>query len=144
MTSFEKGVYTVAALMALLIAGLVGASWWSGTVPSRPKGVATNAVFLWAPHLGFPAPRRGWWLSCWEMPGTIFASLSDFDGNAEYEGEFVPYADKGVLPTDQLKIDPEKTRENKVWIGNALVPLVCLENGEVLIPASNTKRERVC
>jgi len=35
-----------------------------------------------------------------------------------------------------LKIDPEKTGDDKVWIGSALVPLVCLENGEVLIPAS--------
>jgi len=36
----------------------------------------------------------------------------------------------------QLKIDPEKTGDDKVWIGSALVPLVCLENGEALIPAS--------
>jgi hypothetical protein len=136
MTSFEKAVYTVAALMVFLIAGLVGAYWWAGRVPSRPKGVAANAVFLWAPHVGFPGPRRGWWLSCWENAGHNRCKLSDVDGNAEYEGEFVPYGDKGSLPTNQLKIDAEKTSEHKVWIGSALVPLVCLENGEVLIPAS--------
>jgi len=136
MTPFEKAVYTAAALVTLMIAGLVGAYWWSSRVPSRPRGVAANSVFLWAPHVGFPGPRRGWWLSCWENAGHNLCKLSDFDGNAEYEGEFVPYGDKGALPADQLKIDPEKTRENKVWIGSALVPLVCLENGKVLIPAS--------
>ena len=29
-----------------------------------------------------------------------------------------------------------KTRRGAVWIGEALVPLVYLENGDVLIPAS--------
>jgi hypothetical protein len=136
MMLFEKAIYAVAVIAALLIIGLVGAYWWAGQIPSRPKGVAANAVFLWAPHVGFPGPRRGWWLSCSEDVGHNRCKLCDVDGNTEYEGEFVPYGDKGSVPTDQLKIDPEKTRDNKVWIGSALVPLVCLENGEVLIPAS--------
>lgn len=136
MTLFEKAVYTVAALIALMIAGLVGAYWWSSTVPSKPKEVAADAVFLWAPHVGSPGPRRGWWLSCWERAGHNGCKLSDVDGNTEYEGEFVPYRDKGTLPADQLKIDPEKTMDDKVWIGSALVPLVVLQNGKVLIPAS--------
>jgi len=29
-----------------------------------------------------------------------------------------------------------KTRDNKVWVGRALVPLVYLENGDILIPAA--------
>ena len=136
MTLFEKAVYTVAALIVLLIAGVVGGYWWAGRVPSRPTGVAANAEFLWAPHVGFPGPRRGWWLSCWENAGRNRCKLSDVAGNAEYEGEFVVYSDKGSPPTDQLKIDPEKTTDNKVWIGSALVPLVFLQNGKVLIPAS--------
>ena len=136
MTLFEKAIYAVAAAVALLIVGLVVAYWWAGQVPGRPKGVAPNAVFLWAPHVGFPGPRRGWWLSCLEDVGHNRCRLSDVDGNTEYEGEFVPYGDKGSVPADQLKIDPEKTRDNKVWIGSALVPLVFLQNGRVLIPAN--------
>ncbi len=54
----------------------------------------------------------------------------------EYKGEFIPYAHKGPIPADQLTIDSAKTRRNKVWVGKALVPLVCLENGDTLIPAS--------
>ena len=132
----EKVVYALATIVALLILGLVGAYWWAGTVPSRPKAVAPNAVFLWAPHVGFPGPRRGWWLSCGENAGHNHCKLSDVDGNTEYDGEFVQYGSKGSVPVDQLKIDSEKTREHKLWIGSALVPLVYLDNGEVLIPAS--------
>jgi len=132
----EKVAYALATIMALLILGLVGAYWWAGTVPSRPKAVAPNAVFLWAPHVGFPGPRRGWWLSCGESAGHDDCKLSGVDGNTDYEGEFVPFSDKAPVPNEELKIDPGKTSDNKVWIGSALVPLVVLQNGKVLIPAS--------
>ena len=136
MTVFEKSIYAVAAVVALLIGGLVVAYWWAGRMPSRPRGVAANGVFLWAPHVGFPGPRRGWWLSCWVDAGHDRCKLSDVDGHAEYEGEFVPFGDKTPVPADELKIDAEKTSDNKVWIGSALVPLVVLQTGKVLIPVS--------
>ncbi len=133
---FDKAVYAVAAVATLLIGGLVFAFWWAGRIPSRPKTVAATAVFLWAPHVGFPGPRRGRWLSCSEDAGHNRCKLSDIDGGTKYEGEFVPYGDKAPIPADQLKIDAEKTGDNTVWIGRALVPLVVLQNGKILIPAS--------
>jgi hypothetical protein len=136
MTLFEKAAYTVGAGVAFLIAALMLAYWWAGRIPSRPQGVAVNAVFLWAPHVGFPAARRGWWLSCCDNAGHDRCKLTDVHGNLKYEGEFLLYGDKGFIPVDQLKIDPEKTSDNIVWIGSALVPLVFLQNGKVLIPAS--------
>jgi hypothetical protein len=142
MSLFEKVVYTGGAITALLIAGVVSAYWWAGTVPSRPNMVAANAVFMWAPYLGVPGPRRGSWLLCWENAGHTRCKLSDVDGKTEYEGEFVPYGDKGPLGADQLKIDPEKSRDLKVWVGRALVPLVYLQNGKVLIPANKYEEGR--
>jgi len=136
MTLFEKAVYTCATLIALSMIGLAGAYWWAGRIPTRPNGVAVNAVFVWAPHVGFPRSPRGWWLSCSDDAGHNRCKLSNRAGGTEYEGEFIPYGSKDPIPADQLKIDPEKTRDNKVWIGEALVPLVFLENGRVLIPAS--------
>ena len=121
--------------MALCIGGIVVGYWWSNTIPSRPKGVSANAVFLWAPYVGLPATRRGWWISCWEEPGHNRCRLSGMKGNTEHEGEFVPYGHKGPVPADQLKIDPNKTREYKVWVQDAFVPLVFLENEEILVPA---------
>ena len=134
--------YAVAAGLVLALACLFFAFWWAGRVPSRPKGIAANAVFLWAPHVGLPAPRRGWWLSCSENDGHNRCKLTDIDGNTEYEGEFVPYDDKGPVPEGELNIETEKTRDNKVWIGSALVPLVFLENGRVLLPASQYQESR--
>jgi hypothetical protein len=46
------------------------------------------------------------------------------------------------VPKDQLNIESEKTRDNKVWIGSALVPLVFLQNGRVLLPASQYEESR--
>ncbi|MCU1296460.1 MAG: hypothetical protein JWO91_738 [Acidobacteriaceae bacterium] len=56
------------------------------------------------------------------------------NGNTEYYGKFLPYSGKDVIRTDKLKIDARKTRENTVWIGTELVPLVYLEDGMILIP----------
>ncbi len=99
MTLFEKATYAVATGMALLLIGLVATYWWAGQIPSKPKGVAANAMFLWAPHLGFPGPRRGWWLSCWEEGGHNRCMLNNVNGEAEYDGEFIPFGQKGpILP----------------------------------------------
>ncbi len=54
----------------------------------------------------------------------------------EYEGEFVLPGERGSVPASKLKIDPEKTRDDNVWIGQALVPLVYLQSGDVLVPLS--------
>jgi hypothetical protein len=136
MTRCEKAVATLGATAALLIVGIAGAYWRANTVPSRPRGVSSTAVFLWAPFVGFPGPRRGWWLACSERSGQVHCMLSGVDGKTEYEGQFAPYNHDATISNDQLRIDAIKTREHKVWIGEALVPLVYLENGQVLIPAS--------
>jgi len=136
MRLLEKAVYMVGALMAALIIGIVVAYWWTSRVPSRPAGVRANAVFLWAPAVGLPAPRRGDWLACWEEGEQTLCQLSDIDGSLEYKGAFIPFAHKGPIPAGELRIDSMKTRDNKVWVGRALVPLVYLENGDILIPAA--------
>jgi hypothetical protein len=135
----EKATIALCVAGTLLILGVIGAYWWANTVPSRPRGVPTTAVFLWAPYVGLPGPRRGSWLACSEKAGHNRCTLSGVDGNIEYEGEFVPYGRKDAIPADQLRIDPIKTREYEVWVGEALVPLVYLDNGVVLLPASNYK-----
>jgi hypothetical protein len=136
MTSSEKATTAFAAGVAALIIWVLGAYWWSNTAPGRPKGAPSNSVFLSAPHVGLPAPRRGWWLACTNQAQHNRCEISDIDGNLEYEGEFIPYERKEAIPADQLTIDTVKTGEHKVWVGKALVPLVYLRNGEVLIPAN--------
>ena len=136
MTLIDRAVYAIAVILAMLIAGYAVAYWWTSRVPGRPPGVRADAVFLWAPAVGLPAPRRGDWLACWRENQLILCEMNHIDGAPEYKGEFVPYARSRPTSTIALKIDTSKSGENKVWVGHALVPLVFLEGGEVLIPAS--------
>lgn len=143
MTSSEK---VVTGILGVLLAGILSVIvgyWWSNTVPSRPRSVAPNAAFLWAPHVGLPAPRRGWWLACWEDRGSDRCRLSNIGGVTEFEGDYVPYNEKGPLPLERLQIAARKTeRATKFWIGGALVPLVHLKDGSVLIPVVRLKQGR--
>ena len=137
MTWPQKAITAAAALFVALVVGIWGAYRWSNTVPSRPKGVRGDAVFLWAPYVGLPRPRQGWWMACWETdPTHARCSLSDIDGNRRYEGEFIPYSSRTGVPIHRLKIDPVKTRDSGVFVNHVFVPLVVLEDGEILIPAS--------
>jgi len=136
MSVLEKVTYTVAALMVFLIVGFLFAYWWTTRVPSRPAGVHADAVFLWAPAVGLPVPRRGSWLACWDDNSHTRCQLSDIGGTLEYEGEFVLTGERSSVPASRLKIDPEKTRDDNVWVGQALVPIVYLQSGDVLVPLS--------
>jgi hypothetical protein len=134
MTLFEKMSVALGIILFVLVAVFFGAYWWSTKTPHRPKQVASNAVFLWAPYVGFPAPRRGWWLSCSNEAGHDLCRLSDIDGNTEYHGEFVTYGTMTAIPESQLRIDPKRSTDHKIWVGDTLVPLVYLTNGDILIP----------
>jgi hypothetical protein len=137
MTLSERMSTAAGIFLLVLVAGFFGAFWWSTTIPRRPTNVAPNAVFLWAPHVGLPAPRRGWWLSCRYEAGHDYCRLSDLHGDTEYDGEFITYRTKTAVPEIQLIIDPEKSTDHKVWVGDTLVPLVYLKNGSILMPEKN-------
>jgi hypothetical protein len=133
----EQATTLIAVPIAIFICGLVWAHWLSNVVPRTPKSVPAEAVFLWAPAVGFPGglPRRGNWLACSENLEKIRCSLWTIDGVNEYEGEFVGYPEPTPVPPDQLKIDTAKTDNSvQVWTGATEVPAVYLENGRILIP----------
>jgi hypothetical protein len=127
----------VAATVVLVVGGIVGAYWWANTPPARPRGVSSDAVWLWAPYVGLPGPRRGDWLSCsvdadWNK---CDCRMSDIHGNVLYQGAFLPL-EAGSIPHREVDIEIDETREQAVFIGDALVPLVHLKGGGVLIPAA--------
>ena len=134
MTLLERAVYFIAGLILFLIAGFIFAYWWTSRIPGRPTGVRADAVFLWAPAVGLPAPRRGDWIACWKENQHILCELNNIDGTEEYKGEFLPYGQKSSVSPNALRINAENTRKNAVWVGDALVPLVYLQTGDVLVP----------
>ena len=134
MALLEKPVYFIAGLILFLIAGFSLAYWWTSRIPGRPTGVRAEAVFLWAPAVGLPAPRRGDWIACWKESQHILCQLNNIDGTQEFKGEFLPYGERRSVLPNPLRIDAEKTREDRVWVDHALVPLVYLQTGHILIP----------
>jgi hypothetical protein len=64
--------------------------------------------------------------------------LVDSHGQLGYQGVFLPYDGKIPMTERDIMIDPEGTNKNwferSVWVGEELVPVVQLRNGNVLIP----------
>jgi hypothetical protein len=121
------------------VIGVFCAYWWSNTPPNRPREVAASAVWLWAPALGLPAPKRGVWVGCMvnQQDKRVHCQTNDKNGRLEFEGIFAPQTDHGsTADVRSMEIDVEKMSFSlSVFIDSELVPLVALKNGEVLIPA---------
>jgi hypothetical protein len=126
--------------VGLLIVAVIGAYWWSNIPPRRPLGVSSNAVFLWAGHLGLPAPKHGTWLECWtdSTVGENRCRLTEMDGTRSFEGAFLANRGNSPVPQSDLHVLTEQTSQSvDLWVrvNTQLVPLVFLQNGTVLIPS---------
>lgn len=133
----QKATIALTALFATVVIGFWSINRLARTAPSRPNGVPADAVFLWAPAVGFPGglPRRGSWLACLDAEGHDQCALWTMDGVKKFDGQFVTYPELETLSEDQLKIDATKTADaDSVWTGAIHVPAIYLENGRILIP----------
>lgn len=134
-----KVLTIVVAVVGVAILTIAGAYWWSNVPPKRPKDVSTDGVFLWAGHLGLPAPKHGTWIECWAdtTNGVDKCKLTEMDGRVSYEGVFLADTGKNPVSQSDLKILSEQTSQSvDLWVRSLgqLVPLVFLKNGTVLIP----------
>ena len=135
----KKVIVLFFALIGALFLVILGAYWWANVPPKRPKGVPPDAVFLWAGHLGLPAPKHGTWIACWTdtANGVNKCRLTEMDGTSEYEGVFLADTGRNPVPESDLKIEPEPTSDVTHWVslgGLRGAPLVFLKGGTVLIP----------
>jgi hypothetical protein len=88
----KKVALTLTAILVVAVTGIATLYWRSNTIPRHPNNVSPSAVFLWAPYVGVPSGRRGWWMACeHKPPQRTWCTLSDVDGTLKYEGEFLPY-----------------------------------------------------
>ncbi len=139
MTSLRKVILIIVLVLGTVAVVIAGAYWWANVPPTRPRNVSANAVFLWAGHLGLPAPKYGTWIECWTelASGVNKCKLTEMDGTPRYQGGFL--ADTGKMPVPQadLKIEGEPTSDSTHWVrldGLRGAPLVFLKDGTVLVP----------
>jgi hypothetical protein len=135
----RKFLITTGLIIGGFVVAIVGAYWWANVPPGRPANVSAKAVFLWAGHLGLPAPKHGTWIECWadNEAGANRCRLTEMSGRPSYQGIFLSDKGASLLPESDLKIEAEPTGDSTHWLlvdkQNA-APLVFLENGSVLIP----------
>jgi hypothetical protein len=134
-----KVLMIVATVVGVAVLAIAGAYWWANVPPKRPAGVPADAVFLWAGHLGLPAPKHGTWIECWTdtAKGVNKCKLTEMNGTPGYEGVFLADTGTSPVPESDLKIEAEPTSDVTHWVnfgGLRGAPLVFLKNGTVLIP----------
>jgi hypothetical protein len=139
MKSVGKVLMIVVAVMGVAVLAIASAYWWANVPPKRPKDVPADAVFLWAGHLGLPAPKHGTWIECWTDAANAVnkCRLTEMDGTRGYEGIFLADTGRNPVPESDLKIEAEPTSDVTHWVslgGLRGAPLVFLKDGTVLIP----------
>lgn len=126
-------------IIGFLAVAIAAAYWWANVPPRRPASVSADAVFLWAGHLGLPAPKHGTWIECWadRENGVNRCRLTEMNGKPSYEGVFLSDTGQQLVSKSDLKIKADPTSNSNHWLlvdRQSSAPLVFLENGSVLIP----------
>jgi len=114
--------------------------WWAGRPPQRPHGVSSNALHVEPNNVGFTLHKTGYWLDCWFDKGANVdrCRLTSAKGTRSFEDVFLPCVGQTPLPQSELVL-------NARWTGNTWaesqdkrinVPVVYLENGQILLPQS--------
>jgi hypothetical protein len=139
MTILTRVSLIIGAVLGAAAVMIAGAYWWANVPPKRPQGVSSNAVFLWAGHLGLPAPKHGTWIECWTdiAEAVNKCRLTEMNGTLGYEGVFQSNSGKTPVPQSDLRIEGEPASDTTHWVrlhGLQGAPLVFLSDGTVLIP----------
>lgn len=137
----NKATVILLASIGVPVLVISGAYWWSNTPPRRPNGVSQNGAFLWSGSVGLPSPRRGNWVECWvdRLNKEDVCRFTDIKGVVYYEGVFLPDQGNIPIPNYDLRIRARFTSDwaPHVSVRDTYVPLLCLQNGRVLIPKDN-------
>jgi len=155
-TAFVLGAITLGVVVALLlrftpkkfsrvVLGTVivlaaGVLWWLGHKPRRPRTVSSDALYVLPNNVPFTLHKTGYWLACWfdQHAKVDRCKLSDENGNGAFEDVFLPCVGQTPLPQSELVLKAWRT--GQIWIQSQdkriNVPVVDLENGQILLPRS--------
>lgn len=153
MEFVEKFIRGVVMLGAVGILSLVGIYAWYNTAPRRPRTVSPTAVYYEGLAEPFKVEQHGIWVICWfdQVANVDKCRNSAFDGRLVYEGVYVPYNSRNPIPQAELIIASKTmneaqedvevfaTNEESSKPGFYGIPLIYLENGNILIPKKALK-----
>jgi hypothetical protein len=114
--------------------------WWEGHNPRRPRTVSSNALYVLPNNVPFTLHKTGYWLDCWfdEHANVDRCKLTDENGTVSFEDVFLPWIGNEPLHPSVLVFN--KKRTGYTWTRSPdkgiNVPVVVLEDGEVLLPRS--------
>jgi hypothetical protein len=140
-TALVSSAVLVAAFLSFLVA-----IWWGSLSPRRPRNISSAGVFLERGVVPFKLSTHGHWLDCWQDVQTRLdhCRLVDEEGRVKFEDTFFSYQDHSPIPETDLKIDPLKTRSLTIGVagGNIALPVIFLQNGEILLPDTDYAKAR--
>ena len=124
-------VGTVITLAAAMI-------WWEGHTPRRPRNVSSNALYVLPNNVPFTLNKTGYWLECWfdKQASVDRCKLTDDKGTVYFDDVFLPCEGQTPIPQSELVFKPRWT--GRVWTrsNGVNVPVVYLEDSQVLLPQS--------
>lgn len=129
-----------------LFAVFLGLMWWGSHIPKRPANISASGIFIERGSVPFKLSTYGDWLDCWQdvRTNTDQCRLTNENGLSKFEGTFLTYETKAVVPEPELKIDATKT--GHLWMGvtaeNVSFPVVFLQNGTILLPQSDYEKAK--
>lgn len=120
--------------------------WWGSRIPKRPADISASGIFIERGSVPFKLSTHGDWLDCWQdvHSNTDQCRLTDEKGVLKFEGKFLSYENRTVIPGQELKIDATKT--GHLWMGvteeNISFPVVFLQNGTILLPQGDYEKAK--
>ena len=131
--SWILGVVTIAFVIFLLL------MWWGSRIPKRPSNISSRSVFLERGSVPFKLSTHGDWLECWEdSTATVDrCRLADEKGAIKFEDVFLLYEGPSPVPEKDLTFDVDKTRTLHYGVKGISLPVIFLQNGQILLPQSD-------
>lgn len=146
MATLRNSLVAIFGALCCLFVAFIALMGWGSRVPSRPSDISSAGVFIERGVVPFKLSTHGDWLDCWQDRRTSgdHCRLTDEKGRVRFEDTFLAYEGQASVQEADLKIDPKKTGHlfMGVTANNVPLPIIFLQNGEILLPQSEYERAK--
>lgn len=139
LTIFGKALAGVVVVLLIAVAVVFVLSWWGARIPSRPKDISENGVFLERGAVPFQFSTHGDWADCWQDSNGKLTRcrFTDEAGVVEFEDVFISETGTSEIRAGDLKIDTSRTASLRTS-----PPLIFLHDGDILLPRSQFEKAK--